>query len=356
MVRSLADTACRSFWGEWERVTCPTLVVLARSGIIPALEIDVMLRLRPATTAVSVPRTGHDLHLERPDALYGALSEFLDAHAGHRERDTGNDRCAGMASSSDPSDRDRKASRLALMPGVRSVRRPVAGTGEFDLRYVRTGPRSDRPILVIPGGRVSRPCCPTGASGPRPQRGVDVLMVEHRGIGLSRRTMDGADLPPEAITIEHVVADLAAVLDAEGVGAAVVYGTSYGTYLAGGFGVRHSARVARMILDSPMVGVDDRKAVRDHARSLLWDGTHPATARGSAALRALVSEGVVPAEQTGRVAQVVYKFSGPHQLERLYHLLCTVTARRGLLRMQSPGGPSPISHSSPAGWSPCSAW
>jgi pimeloyl-ACP methyl ester carboxylesterase len=77
MVRSLAENAQRSFWTEWGQVTCPTLVVLAQHGIITAREADDMFRLRPATRAVGVPRTGHDLHLEQPDALYNALSGFL---------------------------------------------------------------------------------------------------------------------------------------------------------------------------------------------------------------------------------------------------------------------------------------
>lgn len=78
MVRSLADVARRSFWGEWERVECPTLLVLGQSGIIPAPEAGEMLLRRPATAAVSVPGAGHDLHLERPEALYDVVSDFLE--------------------------------------------------------------------------------------------------------------------------------------------------------------------------------------------------------------------------------------------------------------------------------------
>ncbi len=78
MTGSIAENARRSFQEEWDRVSCPTLLVLARKSFIPAEEVDEMLRRRPETHAVSVPGTGHDLHLERPDALYGALSAFLD--------------------------------------------------------------------------------------------------------------------------------------------------------------------------------------------------------------------------------------------------------------------------------------
>lgn len=78
MVRSLAENAQRSYWHEWGQVMCPTLVVLAQSSFIPAPEADEMLRQRPDTMAMSIPGTGHDLHLEQPGLLHTALSGFLD--------------------------------------------------------------------------------------------------------------------------------------------------------------------------------------------------------------------------------------------------------------------------------------
>ncbi|MFJ3654078.1 alpha/beta fold hydrolase [Streptomyces nigra] len=79
MVRSLAENAQRSFRSEWEQVACPTLVVLGQSSFVPAREVDDMLRgQRPMTTAMSIPGTGHDLHLEKPGVLLTALVGFLD--------------------------------------------------------------------------------------------------------------------------------------------------------------------------------------------------------------------------------------------------------------------------------------
>jgi proline iminopeptidase len=144
------------------------------------------------------------------------------------------------------------ARRLAGPPYGHRVRRPVTpdGTGEFDLTYLRTGPRGGMPVLVIPGGPGIASVLPyRGLRRLAAARGLDVIMVEHRGVGLSRH-----DLPLAAVTIEQVVADLAAVLDHAGVGRALVYGTSYGAYLAQGFGLRHPDRVAGMVLDSPLLG------------------------------------------------------------------------------------------------------
>ncbi|MGW6688671.1 alpha/beta fold hydrolase [Streptomyces sp. NPDC054961] len=77
MVDSLSENAQRTYWGEWADVTCPTLVVLGQSGIITPEESAKMLQQRPGTVALSVRGTGHDLHLEQPDALREALQRFL---------------------------------------------------------------------------------------------------------------------------------------------------------------------------------------------------------------------------------------------------------------------------------------
>ncbi|GGV68490.1 hypothetical protein GCM10010277_77870 [Streptomyces longisporoflavus] len=78
MVDSLAENARRSFWGQWQTITCPVLAVLGQSGIIAPPEAEAMLQQHPGATAASIPGAGHDLHLERPDALRHLLLEFLD--------------------------------------------------------------------------------------------------------------------------------------------------------------------------------------------------------------------------------------------------------------------------------------
>ncbi|MGY2067038.1 alpha/beta fold hydrolase [Blastococcus sp. SYSU DS0619] len=203
------------------------------------------------------------------------------------------------------------------------VERPVAPGDErtFQLSYVREGPRSDRPLLVVPGGPGLASVLPyssfrASAAG----RGVDVVMVEHRGVGLSRQDADGVDLPPEALTVDQVVDDLAAVLDDCGVDQAVVYGSSYGTYLAQGLGVRHPERVAGMVLDSVMLGAHDGQVVRESLRDLYWHGRSSQTARAAELMRRAVAAGVVPVETTGAVTQIVHEFAGPAALERLLRL------------------------------------
>ncbi|WP_437066489.1 alpha/beta fold hydrolase [Streptomyces sp. enrichment culture] len=81
MVRSLAECAERSFLGEWRTVVCPTLVVLARSSLVAPGEFEAMLRLRPSVTSVSVPDTGHDVHLQRPAVVAELVADFMDGLA-----------------------------------------------------------------------------------------------------------------------------------------------------------------------------------------------------------------------------------------------------------------------------------
>ncbi|MFB9377797.1 alpha/beta hydrolase [Kineococcus gynurae] len=200
------------------------------------------------------------------------------------------------------------------------VDRPVqpGGHGSFPLHYVRTGPRGRLPVLVVPGGPGLASFLPyRGFRRAAVRRGLDVLMVEHRGVGLSRRDHGGRDLPVEAVTVANVVDDLAAVLDHAGVAQAVVYGSSYGTYLAQGFGVRHPARVAAMVLDSPILGVEGDLALnRAFRRRAFWDGGTPATRRVAEAVRNLIRAGV-PAAEVGHVVQVAHEFAGPEALLRL---------------------------------------
>ncbi|APE22847.1 MULTISPECIES: alpha/beta fold hydrolase [Streptomyces] len=80
MVRSLDEIATRAFWDEWAAIACPTLTVLGQGeqgGIISGAEYAEMVRLRPSLHGASLPGTGHDVHLERPDVLHRLIVDFL---------------------------------------------------------------------------------------------------------------------------------------------------------------------------------------------------------------------------------------------------------------------------------------
>lgn len=219
--------------------------------------------------------------------------------------------------------RRRVQEKLAALPGVRPVRRPISpDSGEqFDLYYVRTGRKSAHPLVVIPGGPgVASVQMYKGLRRRAAAAGLDVIMIEHRGVGMSRHDDSGADLPPEAITVNQVVDDIAAVLDDAHVDTAVIYGASYGTYIASGFGVRHPGRVRAMILDSPLLSRHDIVIVRRAIRRLLLRGDSPETAALAPKMRKLVDAGVMTAAAT-QVVATIYGYGGADLLERQLDLL-----------------------------------
>lgn len=175
------------------------------------------------------------------------------------------------------------------VPGLRRVRRPEsASTPSFDLSYVRTGPSSTSPVVIIPGGPGLGSVLPyRGLRRMAARGGLDVIMVEHRGVGLSRTDLAGRDLPFSAMRVSEVLDDIAAVLEHERVRSAFIVGSSYGSYLASGFGARHGERVKGMLLDSALQSSADLSIEREHLRGLLWEG---ATALAEA-IRALVTAG-----------------------------------------------------------------
>jgi proline iminopeptidase len=219
--------------------------------------------------------------------------------------------------------RRRTQQKLAAMPGVRPIRRPVSpdSADEFDLHYVRGGRKSKHPVVIIPGGPgVASVQMYKGLRRRAANAGLDVIMIEHRGVGMSRHDDAGADLPPPAFSVSQVVDDVAAVLDDAQVRSAVLYGTSYGTYIAAGLGVRHPGRVRAMILDSPLLSRHDIALVRNALRGLLLNGDSPETAALAPKVRRLVDAGIMTAS-AGQVAAAVYGYGGAALLDRQLDLL-----------------------------------
>ncbi|WP_258063032.1 alpha/beta fold hydrolase [Pseudoclavibacter sp. Z016] len=194
---------------------------------------------------------------------------------------------------------------------ARHLRRPATDTTpEFDLAYARGGPRGSTPVVVIPGGPGLGSLLPyLGFRRRAAQGGLDVIMVEHRGIGFSRTDLGGRDLPSSAMNIIEVIDDIAAVLDREGIARAHIVGASYGTYLASAFGARHPDRVAGMLLDSALQSAESLNLERHTVRELFW---HADTAAAEAT-HALIDAGV-DSRILLDVARAAYELGGDELL------------------------------------------
>lgn len=240
-----------------------------------------------------------------------------------------------------------RAERIARsVRGLRRVRRPATASGpEFDLHYVRqpvTGTRpAGLPIVIIPGGPgLGSLLLFTGLRARAARAGLDVIMIEHRGIGLSRTDTDGADLPLEAMRVAAVADDNAAVLDAESVPEAVLAGSSYGTYVAQAFAADHPERTAALVLDSAMIDAGFPQRIEDYSLQLLVEGRPPAELReigpvpGIAGpvdpaadlpgtewvamkIRDLTGSQLISQQDLGRMVRSVFEFAGVSTLDRL---------------------------------------
>nr|WP_245354379.1 alpha/beta fold hydrolase [Brachybacterium sacelli] len=178
------------------------------------------------------------------------------------------------------------------------------------------------PVLLIPDGPGRGSVLPydvlrRSLAG----RGLDVLMMEHRGVGLSRLDATGEDLPASVITLREVLGDLLAVLDHARLDQVSVYGVGYGAYLAQALAALHPDRVHSLVLDSPLTGADDERVAQAALRALYWDGTESSTSTIASTLRRLAAEGEVDARRAGPVVLAVHEHGGPSAVRDLVDLL-----------------------------------
>jgi pimeloyl-ACP methyl ester carboxylesterase len=78
MVATLREAASRSHWEDWERISCPTLVVRAGNGPIAPGDAQAMAARGQHVRLVELAGAQHDLHLDRPAEWRQAVTEFLD--------------------------------------------------------------------------------------------------------------------------------------------------------------------------------------------------------------------------------------------------------------------------------------
>lgn len=243
----------------------------------------------------------------------------------------------------------RRARRLRTtaesVEGLHRIDRPVTderGRATFSLAYVRTSPDTspdrtetpgaDRatgvgsvglgeapPVLIIPGGPGLASAVPyVGLRKKAVKRGLDVLMVEHRGVGLSRRTSTGDDLPLDSMRISLAVDDIRAVLDQEGIDQVIVVGSSYGSYLATAFAATLPSRVVGLVLDSPLLRAGKADA-RAWSNALLHDGTAGDEAHRRVARKVRDTAAGSPDDaarrELARAVRITYEFAGLDTLD-----------------------------------------
>ena len=151
------------------------------------------------------------------------------------------------------------------------------------------------------------------------QAGFRVIMPEHRGIGYSRKTTTGQDMPLEAARMVYAAQDVVAILDYHNIDKAWILGSSYGSYLAQNIGAIAPSRVAGMFLDSGLPAARYEHYIRRRNRRLLWRGVN--TTRNIAALvRNLYAAGEM-SDDNSEALFAIYEWLGPKVLLALLEAL-----------------------------------
>jgi pimeloyl-ACP methyl ester carboxylesterase len=125
------------------------------------------------------------------------------------------------------------------LPPARTV--VVPGRGEFFVRDTGPGDDARPPVLLLHGWVVSADLNWHGAYGALARAGHRVLALDHRGHGRGLRS-------PARFRLSDCAADAAALLDALGIGSAVVVGYSLGGTVAQLMARDHRQAVAGIVL------------------------------------------------------------------------------------------------------------
>jgi pimeloyl-ACP methyl ester carboxylesterase len=78
MVEMLQQAIAEPSWQDWERIACPTLVVIAGNGFVGRQTAQEMIERLPGAQLAEFAVAGHDLHLDSPEEWRRTLSVFLD--------------------------------------------------------------------------------------------------------------------------------------------------------------------------------------------------------------------------------------------------------------------------------------
>jgi pimeloyl-ACP methyl ester carboxylesterase len=77
----LDEIAERDHWDAWRSVSCPVLVVRAGSGGHAADVVERMTQENPRARSATIACAGHDVHVDRPEALADAIQDWLSTSA-----------------------------------------------------------------------------------------------------------------------------------------------------------------------------------------------------------------------------------------------------------------------------------
>jgi pimeloyl-ACP methyl ester carboxylesterase len=79
IMRTLHEADSRPYWEEWERISCPDLVVRGGDGSLARADAESMVARGRDAKLVELAEAKQNVHLDRPGEWREALTAFLDS-------------------------------------------------------------------------------------------------------------------------------------------------------------------------------------------------------------------------------------------------------------------------------------
>ncbi|MFF9237296.1 alpha/beta fold hydrolase [Streptomyces sp. NPDC014801] len=77
ILAAIQELSTNDYWPDWSHITCPTLLLRGEKGTMRPKEAEEMQSRRPDTRVQVIAGAGHDVHLDRPEAVYEAMVAFM---------------------------------------------------------------------------------------------------------------------------------------------------------------------------------------------------------------------------------------------------------------------------------------
>jgi pimeloyl-ACP methyl ester carboxylesterase len=78
MVDLMRSLEAEPGWAEWAKIAADRVLVTASSSNLPDAEVERMLELAPETKHIKVSDSGHDVHLDQPEAVAAIIGQVLN--------------------------------------------------------------------------------------------------------------------------------------------------------------------------------------------------------------------------------------------------------------------------------------
>lgn len=199
--------------------------------------------------------------------------------------------------------------------------RIVANGIEHWYRYAAAD-RRGLPIVVMHGGPGGNSYIFERTAGPRLERFAPVLYYDQRGCGRS-----GAPADESAYSVNHIVADLEALLDALGFEKIILLGLSFGGEFALEYALAHPERIEKLVLSGSPAGDYERIAM---VQTWYWAAALDGERR--AKLSDIAREPLVSPYE--RIA-AAWSFATPDEFARFVFVDQNAAARNRALRAES---------------------